>query len=449
MNEKGDAASIQERSAAYFKDKRVTVMGLGLLGRGVGDTAYLAQCGAHVTVTDLKSAEELRVSLEKLSGFPNIRYVLGRHDLSDFRDKDIILKAAGVAEDSPYLIEAKSKGIPIRMSADLFAEISGLPVIGVTGTRGKTTVAYMVQAILEASGERSLLAGNIVGISTLSMLAKADQFRAAVLELDSWQLQGFRDTRQSPHIAVITTFYEDHLSYYGHDLGRYLADKANIFLNQKAGDRLIIGSQAAASFIEKYPRISERAEVVSEGDTMNWKLKVPGIHNKYNAACARAAALAYGIAEPIIREALESFAGVPGRLELVGERKGVSVYNDTTAVIPEATCAALKALAGSPITLIMGGKDKGNELGPLVKAVSESEARVILLPGTGSDRVADLVLGARRAESLGEAVALALNSAVPGEVVLFSPAFSSIGAFANVFDRGESFLKAVDAIWAK
>ena len=119
-------------------------MGLGLLGRGVGDARYLAECGAELIVTDLKTREELASSIEQLKSFSNITYVLGEHRLEDFRDRDLVLKAAGVPLDSPYIAEAKKNNIAVRMSADLFAEISKIPVIGVTGTRGKSTVAHMV-----------------------------------------------------------------------------------------------------------------------------------------------------------------------------------------------------------------------------------------------------------------------------------------------------------------
>ena len=136
-------------ASSYFRGKRITVMGLGLLGRGVGDTQYLAECGAEVIVTDLKSREQLAESVAQLESFPNITFVLGEHRLEDFRDRDFILKAAGVPLDSPFIGEAKKHNIPVRMSADLFAEISGVPVVGVTGTRGKSTVTHMVHSILK------------------------------------------------------------------------------------------------------------------------------------------------------------------------------------------------------------------------------------------------------------------------------------------------------------
>src|SRR5690554_592143 len=140
-----------------FKGKKITVMGLGLLGRGIGDVAYLAKCGAELIVTDLKAEEQLRESVEKLKGFSNIRFVLGKHRLEDFRDRDMVLKAAGVPLDSPYIAEAKKHGIPVRMSAAVVAKLTGMPIFGVTGTRGKSTVTHMIHHLLSESTDGEIL----------------------------------------------------------------------------------------------------------------------------------------------------------------------------------------------------------------------------------------------------------------------------------------------------
>src|SRR3989344_1979928 len=145
-------------ASAHFRGKKITVMGLGLLGRGVGDARYLAECGADLIVTDLKTHEQLAESVAQLEHFKNIQFVLGEHRLEDFKERDLILKAAGVPLDSIYIAEAKKNNIPVRMSADLFVEISGETCVGVTGTRGKSTVAHMIYEILKAA-KRSVLLG--------------------------------------------------------------------------------------------------------------------------------------------------------------------------------------------------------------------------------------------------------------------------------------------------
>ena len=173
----------------YFQNKKITVMGLGLLGRGVGDAVFLVECGAKLTVTDLKPSIALRPSLQKLRKFKNIKYVLGKHKLKDFQTADLILKAAGVPLDSIYIKEAKKNKIPIEMSATLFVKLSSIPIIAVTGTRGKSTVTHLIAHILKSVGKKVILGGNVRGVSNLQLLKQNAEL--AVLELDSSQLQLF------------------------------------------------------------------------------------------------------------------------------------------------------------------------------------------------------------------------------------------------------------------
>ena len=462
-------------ASAHFRGKRITVMGLGLLGRGVGDAHYLAECGAELIVTDLKTHEQLAESVAQLKSFPDITFVLGEHRLEDFNNRDLILKAAGVPLDSIYIAEAKKNGIPVRMSADLFAEVSGVPCVGITGTRGKSTVAHMLSAILQKAGKKVLLGGNVRGVSTLALLSEATPEHVAVLELDSWQLQGWGEARISPHIAVFTTLYQDHLNYYRQTSERstekdfstservqpgssaykdhseqYLADKANIFIYQKPSDTLIIGKQCAPTIIEKYGEgIESRVLIADElklPDT--WMLRIPGVHNRYNAALALEAARTLGVSDEASCRALSSFTGVPGRLELIAEKNGIKVYNDTTSTTPEATLAALAALndgSTKSIILIMGGTDKGLDMNTLLAKLAEVK-RVILLTGTGTDRVLEFLPGASVFDDLSKAVGEAYAAAEPGDTVLFSPAFTSFGMFKNEFDRGDQFNAIVKAL---
>jgi UDP-N-acetylmuramoylalanine--D-glutamate ligase len=320
-----------------------------------------------------------------------------------------------------------------------------VPAVGITGTRGKSTTTHLLAAILAAAGKHVLLGGNVRGVSTLALLdeVRGDGSEIAVLELDSWQLQGFGAARMSPQVAVFTTFFPDHLNYYGGDLNAYLADKANIFLNQREGDTLVLGSQCAAP-VEKAYKDKMRAKIVI-ADTldvpMDWQLLMPGEHNRYDAACALAAARAIGVEDAVSRSAVESFRGVPGRLEFVRDVAGVKVYNDTTATTPDATIAALKALDNGSrnIVLIMGGADKNLDMTPLLAEMPQRAKRVIMLAGTGTSRVLQWLPEASVYDSLEAAVAEAFKAAVPGDTVLFSPAFASFGMFKNEFDRGDQF----------
>ena len=428
-----------------LEGKKITVMGLGLLGRGVGDARFLAEQGAELIVTDLKSTEELASSLAQLKDFSNITYVLGEHRLEDFRDRDFILKAAGVPLDSVFVAEAEKEGIPVKMSASWFAELAGIPVIGVTGTRGKSTTTHMIHAILKEAEMQVLLGGNVRGVSTLALLDEATAEHSALFELDSWQCQGFGDEKMSPHVAVFTTFMPDHMNYYKDDMELYLRDKANIFLYQKPEDTLVYGSQCVGVITEAYESkmLSKRIEA-NEGTVPEaWELKVLGVHNRYDAGLALAAARALGIPDEISRVALEEFAGVPGRLEFVREVNGITFYNDTTATTPDATLAALRALPEGNVILIMGGADKGLDMSELVQEIPRLSKHVILLAGTGTDRIKNELRSASVYENITDAVQAAHAVAAQGDVIVLSPAFASFGMFKNEYDRGDQFTAIV------
>ena len=437
---------------SYFKGKKITVMGLGLLGRGVGDAEFLASCGADLIVTDLKSKKELDPSLKKLKRFKNIKYVLGGHRFQDFRNRDMILKAAGVPLNSQYIQHAKKKGIPVEMSASLFAKLSRLPVVGITGTRGKSTVTHMIAHGLKTAGIKFILGGNIVGISNLSLLPKAKNASIAVLELDSWQLQGFGDSKFSPHISVFTTFYPDHMNYYGNKMKHYFTDKAAIFKYQKKGDILIVGNQAFPFIKKMGGNFSSNVIKSSSKLPKGFSVSIPGEHNEYNASLAIDVLRALDLKDSIIKKALKSFNGVPGRLELLKEAGGVRYYNDTTATTPEATVAALKALGsknsgGKKVILIMGGSDKGLDMTKLILVLEKFSKSVILLSGSGTEIVKPIIskfkVFAGEFSSLEDSLKKARELAKKGDIVLFSPAFASFGMFKNEFDRGEQFNKLV------
>ncbi len=434
-------------ASAYFKGKRITVMGLGLLGRSVGDAEYLASCGAILTITDLKTHEELAESLARLSPFSSIEYVLGEHRLSDFENKDLILKSAGVPLESPYIAHAKASGVPVRMSADLFAEISGVSVVGVTGTRGKSTVTQMIHDMLVADGRKVLLGGNVRGVSTLALLKEATPEHVAVLELDSWQCHGFGEVRMSPHVAVFTTFMDDHLVYYKNDIDAYLKDKAQIFLHQSKEDVLVLGAQAKPVVLTTYQDQIQSRVVEPESLPQAYTLFVRGEHNRYNAGIARAVALSMGVSDDSIAETLATFKGVPGRLEFVREVEGVSYYNDTNATTPEATLAGLRALGENKnIVLIMGGHDKGLRMGELLEHIPHFTKRVILLAGSGTNSVLTHIAHASVFDSLQGAFEEASRYATEGDVVLLSPAFASFGMFKNEYDRGDQFTALVEKL---
>jgi len=434
-------------------------MGLGLLGRGLGDARFLAQAGAELTVTDRKSADELTSSIAELKDFPQVRLHLGEHRYADFRACDLVLKGAGVPLDSPFIAEARSNSVPVDMSASFFGRVSGVPMIGITGTRGKSTVTHLIDAILRAAGAKTILGGNVRGVSNLALLPEAHESDVAVFELDSWQCQGFGEecsldvsgVRQGPHspaIAVFTTFLDDHMNYYGGSMERYFEDKAQIFLHQQEGDVFVVGSQVY-DLLAPYRSTIRGRVVVADETTVpeTWRVRLAGAHNRYNIGVAIAVAREYGVEDAVIREAVASFAGVPGRLQAVGVVRGVQVYNDNNATTPDATVAALHALSKSGATkhvvLIAGGADKGIAQNVLLDTIEETCRELVLLPGTGTDRLVRAVrergLSFTEVDTLEAALAQAFAHAREGDALLFSPAFASFGLFTNEYDRGDQF----------
>ncbi|MES2023729.1 MAG: UDP-N-acetylmuramoyl-L-alanine--D-glutamate ligase [Patescibacteria group bacterium] len=431
----------------FFKDKKVTVVGLGLLGKRLGDIAFLAECGAKVLVTDIKPSTALRPSLKKLRKYKNIKYVLGEHRMQDFENCDFVLKGQGVALDSSYILHAQRKGIPVEMDESLFAKLApGVKIIGITGTRGKSTTTILIYEILKASSIRVFLGGNIKGTAALPLLKKVKMGDAVVFELSSWQLQGFGEAKISPDISVFTNFMPDHMNYYKNDLKQYFKDKAYIYKFQKSDDVLVLG-KGIKNMVKDVK--SKKVYASIKDIPKNWKIKLLGKHNLENIACAVAVARSLKIPEKIIKKTVENFKGVEGRMELVTTVKGVKIYNDTNSCTPEATSVALQALGSKKknIVLLMGGSDKNLDFKDLLKDIKKYVKAVVLIPGNGTNRImSDLKkTGVRiyQKNDLKEVVSHHQEITKKGDIVLFSPAFTSFGLFQNEYDRGEKFMKII------
>ncbi len=430
----------------YFKDKKVTVLGLGLLGRGVGDTKFLAENSSAVIVTDKKNEVELSSSVESLRDFSNITFHLGGHTHLDFEGRDFVLKAAGVPIESEYVAHGKEKNVPVYMSAALVVKIlyekmKSVKVIGITGTRGKSMTTHLVYHLLKHAGKRVHLGGNVRGIANLPLLEEIEEGDFLVLELDSWQLQGFRDLNISPHIALFTSFLDDHLNYYHGDKEAYFNDKASIFMNQKMGDVLIASPQAHTEILKRgygddalVPTVSVSAPALI------------GEHNEVSAALAHAALTTLGVDAHTIQEGLNTFSGVEGRLEYVGEIREVHVYNDNNATTPDATLAGIRAVqkkwGKSPI-LILGGADKGLDLAYLEKEIENGTKEVVYLSGTGTDKIN--LEKKYLYEKLEDCARKAFLLAEPGDTILFSPGFASFSQyFRNEYEKNDEFVRVVN-----
>lgn len=422
----------------FFKNKKVTVVGLGLLGKRLGDIAFLHECGAKILVTDLKSAKELAPSIKKLKKYKNITYVLGEHRFEDFNNCDFVLKGQGVRLDSPYIAHAKKNGIPIEMDESLFAKLAPrVTIIGITGTRGKSTTTILIYEILKKAGLRVYLGGNIKGTAALPLLKKVKDGDIVVFELSSWQLQGFKDVKISPHISVFTNFMPDHMNYYDNDLKKYFLDKSYIYKFQKKSDVLILGPQMKG----KVKNIKSKIINASiKNIPKSWRIKLIGEHNFENIACAVEVAKFLNIPKNKIEKVVENFESISGRLEMVRNMKDISIYNDTNSTTPEATVAALNSFHNKVI-LIMGGSYKGLSMDKLVKLLPTKTKKVILIPGTGTDKIGYKKV--IKVSNLKDALKEAMSVAVKGDIILFSPAFASFGMFNNEYDRGDKFLEIV------
>lgn len=422
--------------------RRVVVMGLGVQSGGLGVACFMRDHGADLVVTDLRSETQLAPSVTAL-GTRGVRYVLGRHEFEDFARAEIVVRNPAVPAGSSYLQAARDAGAYIEMEFTLFLRwCRQARVIGVTGTRGKTTTATALHAMLVASGERALLAGNM-RVSALAQLHQIEPGSTVVLELSSAQLEGLAGTGLRTRGAIITNLMADHLDRYD-DMQAYAEAKLSLVANQGAGDWAVI--PAGSGWPDWFAARAGGTVVRPDPDSAppGWaEARLPGAHNRANLALAAAAAGAAGVAEAAIARAVGQFSGVSARQELVGFINGVRAYNDTTATTPEAALVALAAIPG-PWVLIAGGSDKRLDFAPLAERLRSADGLrgIVMLPGSGTDRLRPLLDGCRveAAANMAQAVDQALDLARPGDAVLLSPACASFGLFTNEFHRGDQFV---------
>ena len=429
-----------------YSGMRALVMGLGVHGGGAGVARFLARRGARVTVTDLQPAAALAASIAGVEA-SDVRWVLGEHRPEDFTTADFVVRNPAVPATNRYLQMARDAGVPIYMEMTLFfMEVSPERVVGITGTKGKTTTTTLLGEILKADGRDVVVAGNL-RVSALEQIDRIGAQTDVVLELSSFQLEGLEVIETSPRAALLTNLMTDHLNRYP-TMAAYLDAKKHVYRHQGTDGILALnrddavlrglGSEAPG-FLVWYGAEDD----VPGAD----EAKLRGRHNRANMAAAAAMAAALGVPMEVVARAIRAVPGVPYRQEVIRELDGVLYVNDTAATTPDAALAALKVM-DRPVVLIAGGTDKELEFGPFVEAVRRLDARLkaaVLLEGSATPKMAE-AFGEKAAGPFTDfraAVEWARELAESGDVVLLSPGCASFGMFRNEFDRGDQFNEIV------
>ena len=449
-----------------LQDKKVVIMGLGLHGGGLASALYCAKKGAKLLITDLRDEKTLSPSMNKLKDWP-AEYILGEHRIKDFEDADMVIKNPGVRADSPFLLSAKR----VETDISLFLAQVKNPILAVTGSKGKSSTVSALHAILKRVWPNAKLGGNIT-VSPLTFLEdlKDDPHSPIVLELSSWQLADLRGRNLlKPRVSVITNIMNDHLNAYG-SLEAYVEDKREIYRGQDDHDWTLVNlddpygesflSQSKARIAglsleehrpphpgtEAWITLSGKEGLIAwEGKKISLlpeKLQIPGKAFLQNCLTAGAMAALFGVAGPVIREALGDFIGIPHRMEKFLTWKGIDFYNDTAATIPEAACASYMALEGK-VRWLTGGTDKNLDL-ESYRMLTKQPSKLVLLGGSATQRLIPILqekawIFEGPFTTIKEAVEELLRDIQSNEAVILSPGAASFELFKNEFDRGDQF----------
>ena len=430
-------------STVNFNGQHVTVMGLGHFGGGSAAACWLAAQGALVTVTDQADERMLAASLSSLAGQPIRAVRLGGHREEDFRSADLVVVNPAVRPRNPFVELAIRSGAQITTEIELFMEACPARMIGVTGSNGKSTTAAMTAAILRAQGRRTWLGGNLGG-SLLEHLSEIFSDDWIVLELSSFQLWRLGDNARIPEVAIVTNCTPNHLDWHP-DLTHYVTAKQRILTGQRPKDLAVLNTFDPGVATWK-PLVRGQLLQPLEPDDVP-ALRVPGSHNRVNAACAGAAARGIGCSAEAIRRGLGAFGGLAQRLELIAVLGDRRFYNDSSATTPESTIEALNAL-DEPIWILAGGSDKGVDFGPLARAIV-ARALGATFFGAMGPRLHALVAGlaphfhAASVTTMSDALDACWRNSQPGEAILLSPGCASHDQFTNYRQRGKLFMDLV------
>jgi UDP-N-acetylmuramoylalanine--D-glutamate ligase len=445
---------------------------LGLARQGIALARFLAEQGAQVTVSDVKTADQLAQAIHSLDGL-SIKYVLGGHPAELLDGCDRLCLSGGVPVDLPIVVEAQKRGIELANDAQVFVEgcAQGVPIIGITGSAGKTTTTALTGEMLKAAGFKTWVGGNIGNplIADLASIASGDK---VVMELSSFQLEVMTT---STHIAAVLNITPNHLDRHP-SLEAYRAAKKRILDFQDYRDIAVLGYDDAetrklAGDAHGYVRFFSQSALVGRGAFVREgnlvlrrdeeqvvcaarDLKLRGSHNVWNVLAACALAGEAGAPVEAMAQVATSFAGVAHRLQQVRELRGVRYYDDSIATAPERLIAALRSF-DEPIVLLCGGRDKHLPWEQAAQLIAERVSHVVLF-GEMTELVKSQISSLRsrsnvksivhEAGTLENAVKVAAQVAEPGDVVLLSPGGTSFDAFKDFAERGDRFIEVVNGL---
>ncbi len=436
-------AACGQPTTSPWNGKRVTLMGLGRHGGGLGAARYLAERGAAVTISDVADAAQLAESLARLEDVPLAAVKLGLHDPDDFRSADLVVVNPAVRPDHPLLALARESGAALTSETELFLRACPATVIGVTGSNGKSTCCAMLAEVLSAAGRRTWLGGNIGGslLDDVDLMTTSDW---VVLELSSFQLAHLSPGTPMPRYGLVTNCTPNHLDWHG-QLAEYVAAKQRLVREQPPqgwtvldpADRVLAPWRATAAGRLLAPWADQRVP----------ELAVPGRHNRRNAAAVAALAESLGCDVSIVRDTLADFTGLDHRIQFLGEIEGRRFYNDSKSTSPDAARAALAAVPG-PIWWLAGGAAKGASFDELAH-VAVLTIRGAALYGAARDAVGRSLQQATAAcqlhstPQLADALAWCWRQSQPGDAIVLSPACASHDQFQDFTERGEVFCQLV------
>jgi len=446
------------------RGKHILVVGLGKSGLSVA--RWLVKNGAHVLVSEIRAESDLDPHVLREIIALGVELEAGGHGRATFLGADMIIVSPGVPLNMYPLTLAKEQGIPILGEMELACRLTDTPMVTITGTNGKSTVTALMGAMLQRDGSKVFVGGNI-GTPLIDYAAGGEKADYAVVEVSSFQL----DTMTSfhPRVAILLNITPDHLDRYP-NYEAYVRSKLSIFNNQAAGDWAVLNDDdpALAGFMPRkdvtvlrygYERgrnrkaylegKSIRASLPGEGmhEFSLERCALRGEHNWENLMAAVLGGLALHVRPSAIQQTLDTFRGLPHRLEFVGRIREVDFYDDSKATNVD---AALRSVASfdCPVILIGGGRDKGGDYSPLVHAAKGRVRKAVLL-GESRFLMAEAFEGNipySLADDMEDAVAQAFSSAAPKDVVLLAPACSSFDMFTDYAHRGRVFKEAVERL---